>query len=55
LGNKRKKTELRIVTTLVRDNEENKENAGAMLLKKLEESYIVHLKMMVLTENPNAA
>ena len=51
LGSRRKATNLRIITTLARQNEENEANAGVLLLKELEEAYVTILKVLVLSDD----
>lgn len=51
LGIRRKAANLRIVTTLARQNEENEAIAGVVLLKELEEAYVTNLNILVLSDD----
>lgn len=55
LGKNRQKVDLRIITTMIRENEEKKESAGAILLKRLEDVNVVNIKILVVTADTEKA
>lgn len=51
LGKRRKMNNMRIITTLSRQYEENAAFSGVALLKELEEVYVANLKVLVLSDD----